>query len=326
MKAAAILGIDIAKETFDVVLLQDGRQQGAQFSNDPAGFKRLHNWLHKRKVKHLRACLEATGQYGEALAEDLHAEQHTVSVVNPLAIKAYGQSRLQRNKSDKLDAELIARYCQSEQPAAWSPPAPEIKALRELVHQYDNLQASRQQLRNRLQAGLRSDVVRTQLQAQLDLIDQQLAELKAIIHDHIDQYPDLKQQHELLDSIPGIGAITSAKLLAVDVRRFESARAFAAYAGLTPLNCTSGTSVRKRPRFSKLGDADLRRATYMPAIVAIRHNPLAKALYTRLLAKGKSKLAALGAVMHKLLRLAFGVVKSGQPFDATFAHQIAKTT
>src|SRR5262249_20693701 len=117
-----------------------------------------------------------------------------------------------------------------------------------------------------------------------------------------------------------------AKLLAVDVRRFESARAFAAYAGLTPLNHTSGTSVRKRARFSKLGDADLRRAIYMPAIVVMQHNPFAKALYTRLLAKGKSKLAALGAVMHKLLRLAYGVVKSGQPFDANFANPCAKTT
>jgi transposase len=326
MKSAAILGIDIAKATFDVVLLHSGRQQGAQFSNDPAGFKRLRSWLHKRKVKHLHACLEATGQYGEALAEYLQAEQYTVSVVNPLAIKAYGQSRLQRNKNDQLDAELIAHYCQSEQPAAWSPPAPEIKALRELVHQYDNLQQSRQQLRNRLQAGLRSEVVRAQLEAQLTLIEQQLADLQTIIRDHIDQYPDLKQQHALLDSIPGIGAITSAKLLAVEVRRFESARAFAAYAGLTPLNHISGTSVRKRARFSKLGDADLRRAIYMPAIVAMQYNPLAKALYTRLLAKGKSKLAALGAVMHQLLRLAFGVVKSGQPFDPNFAQQFAKTT
>ena len=88
MKPAAILGIDIAKETFDVVLLHDGRQQSAQFSNDPAGFKTLGSWLHKRKVKQLRACLEATGQYGEALAEYLHAEQHTVSLVNPLAINA----------------------------------------------------------------------------------------------------------------------------------------------------------------------------------------------------------------------------------------------
>ncbi len=320
MKPTAILGIDIAKETFDVMLLHDGRQQGAQFSNDPAGFKTLRSWLHKRKVKQLHACLEATGQYGDALAEYLHSAQHTVSVVNPLAIKAYGQSRLQRNKNDRLDAELIAHYCQSEQPTSWSPPAPEIKALRELVHQYDNLQASRQQLRNRLQAGLHSALIRAQLAAQLRLIEQQLAELKTIIHDHIDQYPDLKQQHELLDSIPGIGEITSAKLLAVDVRRFDSARAFAAYAGLTPLNHTSGTSVRKRARFSKLGDADLRRAIYMPAIVAMQHNPLAKSLYTRLLAKGKSKLAALGAVMHKLLRLAYGVIKSGQPFDPNFAH------
>ena len=325
MKMSAILGIDIAKDSFDVCLLQADRLQRAQFSNDRNGFKTLRSWLHKRKAKPLHACLEATGQYGDDLAEYLHAEQYTVSVVNPLAIKAYGQSRLQRNKSDKLDAELIARFCQSEQPAAWTPPAPEIKALRELVHQYDNLQVARQQVRNRLQSGLHSDIVRAQLTAQLSLIDQQVAELKAHIHDHIDQYPDLKQQAALLDSIPGIGALTSAKLLAVDPRRFQSARAFAAYAGLTPMNRTSGSSVRKRVRISKLGDADLRRACYMPAIAAMKHNPLTRALYQRLVASGHAKLAALAAVMHKLLRLAYGVLKSGVPFDANFANQLVQT-
>jgi transposase len=326
MSEQAILGIDIAKATFDVTLLQGAQQrQAGQFSNDSAGFKHLSSWLHKRKLKHVWACMEATGHYGDELAEYLHAEQHTVSIVNPAAIKAYSQSQLRRNKSDKLDAELIARFCQSERPAAWSPPAAEIRTLRELVHQYDNLQTARQQTRNRLAAGLRSSAVRAQLAAQLAFIEQQLKELKELIAEHIDQYPDLKRQHELLDSIPGLGALTTAKLIAVDLQRFGSARELAAYAGLTPMNRDSGSSVHRRAKLSKLGVADLRRACYMPSLTAIKRNPPAKAMYERLLANGKSKMAALGAVMHKLLRQAFGVLKSGLPFDADFAKKSALT-
>lgn len=325
MTAQAILGIDIAKHSFDVTLLQGTQRQAAQFSNDLAGFKQLSRWLHKRKCKGVWACMEATGRYGDELAEYLYAAQHTVSVVNPLAIKAYGQSKLRRNKSDKLDGDLIAQYCQNERPVPWSPPAPEIRTLRELVHQYDSLQTARQQTRNRLSAGMRSSVVREQLAAQLALIEQQSDELKNIIHSHIDQHPALKAQRDLLDSIPGIGPVTHAKLLAVDIQRFDSARSLAAYAGLTPMNRDSGSSVRHRPRFSKIGDADLRRSFYMPSLVAIQCNEPAKELYDRLLAKGKSKMAALGAVMHKLLRQAYGVLKSGVPFDANFAKKVPAT-
>jgi transposase len=312
------LGIDIAKDSFSVALLRDTQTHSAEFANSSAGFKQLSQWLGKRKCKTVRACLEATGRYGEPLAEYLYGAGHPVSVVNPMAIKAYAQSRLQRNKNDKLDAGLIARYCQSEQPQPWSPPAPEIKALRELLHQYDSLQAARQQVRNRLGAGLNASLVREQLQAQQQLLEAQLAELKKAISTHIDQFPDLKRNQELLKSIPAIGSLTAAKIQAADTQRFESAQALAAYAGVTPMNRVSGSSVRGRPKFSKLGNATLRRALYMPAVVAIRRNPVAQQLYERLRAKGMAKKAAIGAVMHQLLRLAYGVLKSGLPFDADF--------
>jgi transposase len=320
-----IVGIDIAKDTFDVALLRNSEQQSGTFNNNPAGFKQLAGWLRKRKAGQVWACMEATGRYGEALAEYLHTQGHTVSVVNPMAIKAYGQSKLLRNKSDKLDASLIARYCQSEQPATWSPPAPEIRVLRELVHQYDNLQQSRQQVRNRLGAGLHSDLVRAQMQAQLDLLEQQLAQLKQAIQEHLDAHPDLKREHDLLRSIPGIGLLTAAKIQAVDPQRFDDARKLSAFAGVTPMNRDSGSSVHRRARFSKIGDAALRRALYMPAIVAMRVNPAARELYQRLRQKGMAKKAAIGAVMHKLLRQAFGVLKSGQPFNPNLSNKAAAT-
>jgi len=318
MSPTAILGIDIAKDTFQVTLRHAGQTASGQFANARPGFKQLAAWLKKRQAARVWACLEATGRYGEDLAEYLHAQGHTVSVVNPLAIKRYAQSHLARNKSDAVDAARIADYCATQRPALWTPPSPEIRELRELGHHYDTLQASRQQVYNRLSAGLRSATVQGQLQAQLVFLDQQLADLKQRIDDHLDGHPDLRQQRELLESIPGIGALTAAKLVAEDLRRFDDARSVAAYAGLTPLNRTSGSSVRPRARLSKLGKASLRRALYFPAIAASRQ-PLFGPYYQRLLAAGKTKLAALGALMHKLLRVAYGVLKSGLPFDPHYA-------
>lgn len=321
MTPTSVLGIDIAKDTFQVTWLQAGRAAAGEFGNHRAGFKQLAAWLKKREAGLVWACLEATGQYGEDLAEYLHEHGHTVSVVNPLAIKRYAESQLSRNKTDAVDAALIADFCATQQPPVWSPPAPEIRELRELLHQLDTLQASRQQARNRLTSGFQSATVLAQLQAQIDFLDQQLEEIQQQIYEHIDGHPELKRQHELLDSIPGIGRLTAARLLAEDLRRFDEARSAAAYAGLTPMNRTSGTSVRRRPKLSKIGKASLRRALYFPAIAASRQ-PVFGALYVRLLAKGKSKMAALGAVMHKLLRIAYGVLKSGQAFNPNYAAQL----
>jgi len=319
MIPTTVLGIDIAKATFHVTLLRAGQAWAGHFPNDPAGFKQLSAWLKKRRVRAVWACLEATGRYGEDLAEYLHDHGHTLSVVNPLVIKAYAQSQLARNKTDPLDAGLIAQYCASRRPEVWSPPAPEVRELRELLRQYDALQASRQQARNRLEAGPRSPTVRAQLQAQAAFLEAQMEELQQRVREQIDAHPDLKRRQELLESIPGIGALTAAKLQAEDLERFEDARSLSAYAGVTPMNQTSGTSLRRRPKLSKMGNARLRRALYMPAVVAAHCNPVVQALYERLLAKGKSKMAALGAAMHKLLRLAYGVLKSGQAFDPNYS-------
>ena len=320
MTPTTILGIDIAKDTFQVTVLQAGRAADGEFSNNRAGFKRLSAWLKKRRARQVWACVEATGRYGEDLAEYLYAQGHSVSVVNPLAIKRYAESQLTRNKTDAVDAALIADFCATQQPALWAPPAPEIRELRELLHQYGALQASRQQAHNRLTSGFQSATVLAQLQAQIDFLDQQLEEIEQRIYQHIGAHPELKRQHALLDSIPGVGRLTAARLLAEDLSRFDDARSAAAYAGLTPMNRTSGTSVRRRPKLSKIGKASLRRDLYFPAVAASR-KPIFGALYARLLAKGKTTMAALGAVMHKLLRVAYGVLKSGRAFDPNYAAQ-----
>ncbi len=315
----AYLGLDIAKDTYQATLVSHGQRFRREFANRPGEFGRLLNWLHKHQAEQVHACLEATGRYGDDLALYLHQRGHRVSVVNPAQIKAYGRSQLRRTKTDPLDADLIADFCQTQQPSAWTPPAPELLELRELLPHYDSLQTQKVQTGNRLQAGLKSQVVVEQLHVQLTLVEQQLAAVRQQIQNHLDQHPDLKRQTDRLATIPGIGALTAAKVVAAAPLRFDNARAFAAHAGVTPMQGESGSSVHHPSRFSKIGSANLRRALYLPAVVAQRCNPFIADLKLRLAKRGKRPMTIIGAAMHKLLRLAYGVLKSGRPFDPHYA-------
>ena len=315
----SILGIDISKATYHVTLLHGEKRYRGEFANRLSEFKQLSSWLKKHQVTHLHACMEATGRYGDELAHYLHDAGHQVSVVNPMQIKSFARSQLLRNKTDKLDADTIATFCATIQPPAWTPTPPEMRELKEFLRQYDDLQATIVQTKNRLQSGVRTPLVLQQLQAQLDFLTTQLETLKQTIRDHIDHSPDLKRQQELLESIPGIGEITASRIVACHVLRFVNARALACYAGLTPKQHLSGTSVHRKSRLSKMGDAELRHALYFPAMTAIRHNPRVRDLAERMREQGKEEMTILGAGMHKLLCLAFGVLKSGKPFDPDYA-------
>ena len=312
------LGIDVSKAWLDIVLLrEDLPTEKGQFDNSNQGFRQLQHFLKKRKVKDLHACLEATGYYGAAVALFLHQAGYRVSVVNPARIKAYAESQLSRTKTDAGDAALIADFCRSQQPETWTPPPFEQQELQVLVRHLENLHDMRQQEVNRRQAGLPSETILKTLDEHIAFLDQQIVDLLRLIHDHIERHPHLRQQRDLLTSIPGIGDITAFKLLAeiVDVQAFDSARQLAAFAGLTPRERRSGSSVRGRTRLSKRGSSRLRNALYFPAIVAQRHNPIIQVFAQRLLAAGKSKMQVVAAVMRKLLHLVFGILKSGQPFD-----------
>jgi transposase len=316
-----VLGIDVAKATLAVCLLLATGTHRSEFANTAVGHQQLLAWLRKHKLTQLQACLEATGTYGEDVALALHEAGHVVSVVNPARIAAYAKSQLARTKTDPSDAALIARFCAKEQPPAWSPPAPEVRELRALVRHLEALRQIRQQEANRLSSGSPSPLVAQAVQEHLAFLDHQITDLIAQIDQHIDKHPDLKEQRDLIATIKGIGPRTAATLLAElgDVRAFGSARQLAAYAGLNPREYTSGSSVRKRTRLSKTGNAAIRKALYFPALSAVQHNPLLSALRTRLLARGLSKMAVIGAAMRKLLHLVYGVVKTGRPFDPHYA-------
>lgn len=311
------LGLDIAKEKFDAALYMDGKYQHRVFANRAEGYTQLLAWLNQHGVGKVHACMEATGRYGEQLALFLHSAGQVVSVVNPACIKAYAKSQLARNKTDKADALLIARFCHTQEPAAWSPAAAEIRQLQALVRQLEALLEMRQQEANRLHSGLMDERVIGIIHEHLAFLDEQIKQLKRLIQAHIKRHPGLREQQELVTSIPGIGELTAAKLLAElgEINNYESARSLAAQAGLTPRQEVSGSSVRGRARLSKTGNAALRKALYLPAIVAKQHNPVIKAFCERLSSNGKSKMAVIGAAMRKLLHLVYGVLKNGKPFD-----------
>jgi len=315
-----VLGIDVSKGKFDGALRRaDGTGRSRAFANTKAGFEQLEVWLEKLGVGKVQACLESTGTYGLALAEYLHSKGHVVSVVNPACIKAFADSELSRAKTDKVDAKLIARFCVAMKPTPWSPPAPEVSQLQGLVRRLESLQGMVQQERNRREAPGISEPVRASLERTVELLQEELEQVRQQLADYIDSHPQLKQRRDLLCSIPGIGETTAARLLSeMSGIEFGRARQLAAYAGLVPSPRESGTSVRRKARLSKRGNARLRRALYWPAIVAMRHNPILRPFAERLLAAGKPKLVVIAAVMRKLLHLAFGVLKHQRPFDPNY--------
>jgi transposase len=315
-----VLGIDVAKDTLAVKLMSQERSADAQVANNLEGYQQLDAWLRKHASERAHVCLEATGQYGDGVAEYLHQQGYPVSVVNPARIKHYGNSKLRRNKTDQADAQLIAEYCQREQPTLWTPAPASFKSLQALVRHLDDLIQTRQQELNRMSSGVSNPFVIGSLRALITCLEEQITQTKQAIQTQIDQDPQLRHQQDLLVSITGIGKLTAARLLGEirNIRDFQSARQLAAYAGLTPRNVFCGTSIHKKARLSKTGNANIRRILYMSAISAKRWNPIVHAFCQRLLANGKCPMQVIGAAMHKLLHLAYGVLKTDRPFDPDY--------
>jgi transposase len=321
MEMSLYLGIDVSKETLDVCLLREQGSDDAQMSNNRKGFNQLHHWLQKRKASGVHVCLEATGIYGLEVAQFLHEKGYRVSVVNPTRIKGFAQSQMRRSKTDKLDAAVIAAFCRALQPDLWTPPEPAWYALRALVRHIDDLQHTRQQQVNRLESAA-LPAVREQLQQHIAFIDAQIAQIKNQIKAHLKQFPHLKRQVDLLKSIPGIADLSAWRLLAEIgiIARFADIRQVVAFVGLDPTRHESGRSVRGGRHISRKGRASLRSALFMPALTAQRYNPVLQAFAQRLKANGKLPKQIVVAVMRKLLHLAYGILKSGQPFVPDYGH------
>lgn len=315
------LGIDISKKKFDVALLREGKLRHRTFSNDAAGHEALLAWLRANDALDAHVCMEATGIYGEPVAEFLHDAGLHVSLVNPARIKGFAQSELARTKTDKADAGLIARFCAAMGPERWVPQPKHVRDLRDLVRRLDALIDMRQQERNRLEAA--TGVIAEQLAAHIGYLEKAIKETKRLANEHIDNHPDLRDNKRLLETIPGIGEATIHVILSefADITRFRNAKALAAYLGVAPRIRESGSSVRGRAVMSKMGRRALRKSFFMPALVALRYNPVLIDMKQRLSANGKPKMAVVGAAMRKLVHVVYGVLKHREPFDPKLAAQ-----
>ena len=312
----ATLGIDVAKAKLDIAIrFSDGKTRSKVVDNTPDGFKALVEWVKKQHDGSLHICMEATGIYWEAVAESLTDQGYVVSVINPAQIKAYGSSQLSRGKTDKLDAKLIAAYCASQRPPAWEPPSAGLRELRALLGRRTALDAMRTQEQNRLHVARES--VRADIGAHLDFLSQSITEIDQAIRQKIDDDAGLKQQYALLDSVPGLGEKTIPVLLAHygGAQRFDCARQAVAFAGLDPRQHESGSSVRGKPRMSKIGHAGIRRALYMPAMVVMSRTKWGRAFAKRLADNRKPPMVIIGALMRKLVQIAYGILKSNTPFN-----------
>jgi len=320
------LGIDIAKAKFDVCLLHEEKQEKKVFKNNEAGFEELRCWLEPWSKAEGKIVMEASGNYGKALLRYLAEQGYWVAQVNPARIKGYAQSRMLRNKNDRLDAALIAHFAKTQEDLRhWEALSEEEESLKEMVRHLNDLKASQQQEKNRLEAQPSSAKVRESLQKHLAFLEEQIKDLEKLIRQHVNQYPDLKRQKDLLTSIPGLGESSAFQMMAEcgNLTRFEDVRELVAFVGLHPQQAQSGSSLHYTKGISRMGPASLRAALYMPAIVAKRHNPILKVFADRLKASGLSGKEVVVAVMRKLFHLAYGILKSGQPFDPHFLAKMA---
>lgn len=312
------VGIDIAKAHFDAARLgADGKYKHKKFDNTPEGFARFAEWLVGFGPEAAHRCMEATGAYSVPLAGFLAARGFHVSVVNPAKIAAFGKSELSRAKTDKADAQLIARYTLAMRPPALTPPPAEIRALQVLLRRLEHLLEMQRMEQNR--EATADPAVAASIQAVLATLEQEIKAVREAIRRHIDGNPGLKQRAGLLESIPGGGTATAAWLLTLlsEHRGFDDPKQAVAFAGLAPRLRQSGRWAGQT-RLSKTGDPRLRKALYMPMLSALSFNPAIRAFCQRLKANGKPGKSYVCAAMRKVIHLAFAILKSGKPFDPNY--------
>lgn len=314
------LGIDVGKKDLFCHAITYLSSTSARFDNTPAGIEKLLVWLARiAPFDSFKVCLEQTGIYGKAVAKALSfAGSKAVYVVNPRQIKAYGEQKLRRNKSDTADARLIAEYLCAEHLdlKPWIPPLPEYEQLTEFSRYAQAIVKDNAQLKTRREAVTAPAVMRS-LNRRIKAGEKELVDLRKRIKAIIKENKELTALQELLDTIPGVGEITQQTLIAElpDISLFGSARQLAAWAGLTPRHFVSGTSGHNQTPITKVGSASLRRALFMPAMTARVNNPLLKEFGDRLEKNGKKPKPIIIAIMRKLLHQIYGIIKSGEAYN-----------
>jgi transposase len=304
-----VMGVDVACEHLDAAAY--GSAGVVRFANTDVA---IAKWLRALPAGSTIA-LESTGRYHERLALAAHAKGFVVYLLNPRDVRHYARGMGMRGKTDKLDAQILARYAAHERTElrAWVPPSPELRRLQDLLRRrcmlVKNQGAIRQSLADNTALRISVKPLMKEFTKLLDSIDTQIAQAAA----------DLSLDSggfERITSVPGIGLLSGSALLGLFQRLAErGANAVIAFLGLDPRPMDSGKKVGLR-RLSKRGPAEWRRLLFNAAMSASRTKAW-KATYERERAKGLPRTAALNVLARKLVRVAFGLFKSGQHFDAS---------
>lgn len=319
-----VLGIDVSKLKLDAALwLSEPRKwYTLRADNSLTGVQKLLHWAQAKSGAPINACrvvLEATGAYHELAAEAAFEAGAEVVLANPKRVRDFASGHGILNKTDVVDARALARYGAEAEVIAWQPPPLEIRVLRALVARLaaveDDLQRENNR-REKAQATATPALVLESLERTIQGLQDERKRLQQAIDDHYDQHPGLKQQRDLLKTIPAVGDKSANQLLCLlRSKCFDSARQAAACSGLVPVHHRSGTSVRQPPRLSKQGDPKLRKVLYMASVSALRHNPQLRHIYDHFVQNGKAKMAALAVLMRKLVHIAYGILKTQQPYN-----------
>jgi len=321
-KDKKVIGIDVSKDKIDVYKSGESKV----YSNDKEGFK----LFRKELVCNVSHCvMEVTGAYHQQLAIYLYASGVAVSVVNPLVVKRFIQMNLHHNKTDKSDAKLIASFGAYQNPTLWTPPADYVTKCRLIyacINQYNKQgTALKNKLHSLASQGIETGALVRSIKRQIKHLKKEKDTLEKELEKLINEHESLLYAN--LKSVPVLGKKT-ALLLIVSLdgfRAFENYRQVSAYLGLSPVEHSSGSSIRGRTRISKRGNPLMRNYLFLCSFTACEHNPQCKALYNRIVNKGKSKKLALIAVCNKLIRQAFAIAKSGLPYDASFKTKLTLT-
>jgi transposase len=314
------IGVDVGQEELWVAI--EGVKVHS-FRHTVSGIKSMWEWVRNNRAEGvLHFCMEATGVYSLKLATGLSIYPDTqVSIVNPAQISSFAKALLRRSKTDRVDAQVILAFAQSQHPQVWEPPPQVLQQLYELVVQLEALKATQRQWANRKHTqaytpNLPSIVSKTTKALQKSL-EKKIAQVKKAILTLCEADPFLKAQMKLLCTIPGIKEQSASRLLAYGKTALTnySAKALTAHSGLAPSHKQSGTSLKAKSHLAKLGDKRLRGALYMPALVGIRYNPILQQYYQKLVAKGKPKMLALVACMKKLLLIIRAILINQTTFN-----------
>ena len=333
MKQVSQVGVDVDSEKLVCAMQQAGQGMPlATFANTAAGHRKFIRWTTKG-ARAARVCLEATGIYSLQFALALHEARNVeVMVVNPRAIKDFARACMQRAKTDAVDARGILEYLERMPFTAWQPPAPEILHLQAINRRVVQLQTELTREKNRCHAsefaGASSDAIANDIEVNIRHLERRIERMHDSGLELIRSVPALASKLAHLVSTKGIGEASAMRLLAelLVLPGDLVAPQWVAHAGLDPRPYESGTSVHRPRRITKVGNRYLRAALYMPALVAIQHEPNVKAFYNKLVAAGKKPMQAVVAVMRKLLHAIWGMLKHDQDFDGNKFFRLAGKT